>query len=135
MGHLAFILVSLALLGGFVALIDYEARRGIRVFAAQRDRLDRSVERAEFILRHVDFGAFARDEARRIIERVSHDAAHLSLQAVRAAERLLTRLVRHLRSRRADDAAPRENVRDFVKTLSDFKGQMKASHPEPIDIQ
>ena len=135
MGHLVFILASLALLWGFVALMGYEARRGIRVFAGQRDRLDRNVERAEFILRHVDFGAFAREEMRRIAERVSHDAAHLSLQAVRAAERLLTRLVRHLRSRRADDVAPRENARAFVKTLSDFKGQLKASHPEPVDIQ
>lgn len=135
MGNLIFILVSLALLGGFVALLGYEARRGVRVFAAQRDRLDHSVERAEFILRHVDFGAFAREEMRRIAERISHDAAHLSLQAVRAAERLLTRLVRHLRSRRAEDAAPRENARAFVKTLSDFKGQLKVPHPEPIDIQ
>jgi hypothetical protein len=135
MMNLVFILVALALLAGFFALIEYEVRRGVRLFAEKRARLDRNVERVEFVLQHVDLSAFTRDEVRRIVGRVSHDIAHLSLQVVRAAERLLTRLVRHLRSRHTIDTAPRESTRAFVKTLSDFKDRLKKTHPEVGDIQ
>ena len=127
MAPLIFILITFVLLAGFFALTSYEVRRGVRVFAEQRARLDHNVERIEFVLQHVDLGSFIRDEIRRLIARVSHDIAHLSLQAVRATERLLTRAVRYLRSRHTvNDTAPRENVREFVKTLSDFKGQLKS---------
>ncbi len=135
MVYLIFIIITLALFGGFLALTNYEARRGIRFFAEQRALLDQHVERIEFVLHHIDVEAFLRDEVRRLVGLLSHAVAHLSLQAVRAAERLLTRLVRYLRSRHADDTAPRENVREFVKTLSDFKGSLKATHPEVDDIQ
>ncbi|MFA5998260.1 MAG: hypothetical protein WC814_02640 [Candidatus Paceibacterota bacterium] len=135
MGNLIFLLITLALLGGFVALTEYEARRGARVFARERAHLDRNVERIEFVLRHIDLAAFLRDEVRRLAGRVGHDIAHLSLQTVRNAERLLTRLVRHLRSRHEVESAPRESTRAFVKTLSDFKGRLKATHPEISDIQ
>src|SRR3989338_74264 len=101
----------------------------------RRERLDQAVEHFALVLAQVDFNAFLRDEMRRIAGRVSHDIAHLSLQAVRTAERLLTRLVRYLRSRHAVDTPPGENVREFVKTLSDFKGKLKATHPEVTDIQ
>lgn len=135
MGYLIFILITLALLGGFFVLTNYEVRRGVRVYAAQRDRLDKTVERIEFVLQHVDLGSFLRDEMRRLVARLSHDIAHLSLQAVRATERLLTRLVMHLRSKHSVDTAPRGNVREFVKTLSDFKGGLKATHPEVGEIK
>ncbi|MCR4275989.1 MAG: hypothetical protein NUV90_01255 [Candidatus Parcubacteria bacterium] len=135
MGYLVFILIMFALLGGFFVLTNYEARRGVRVFAAHRVRLDHSIERVEFILQHVDFGSFLRTEVRHLIARASHDIAHLSLQAVRATERLLTRLVMHLRSKHAVDTAPLGNVREFVKTLSDFKGGLKATHPEVREIK
>lgn len=135
MAHLVFILIALALLVGFFALTEYETRRGMRLFARERARLDRNVEHAELILQHVDLAAFLRDEVRRFAGRLGHDIAHLSLQAVRATERILTRLVRHLRSRHAVDVAPRTNAREFVKTLSDFKGKLKATHPEVGDIQ
>lgn len=134
MAPLIFILVTLALLVAFLALTEHEARRNIRLFSERRARLDRSVERVEFVLSHVDLGAFLRDEIRRVVARVGHDIAHLSLQSVRAAERLLTRLVRHLRSRHEVEAAPRESARAFVKTLSDFKSRLKATHPEISDI-
>lgn len=130
MAPLIFILITFALLIGFFTLTLYETRNGVRFFASERARLDRNVERTEFILEHVDLGAFARDEVHRLAARVSHDVAHLSLQMVRVAERLLTRLVMYLRTRRAVDTAPRENVREFVKTLSDFKGSLNAVHPE-----
>ncbi|MFA6519849.1 MAG: BREX system ATP-binding domain-containing protein [Candidatus Paceibacterota bacterium] len=135
MGYLVFIFVTLALLAGFFVLTSYEARRGVRVYAAQRARLDKTVERVEFILQNVDLGAFLRTEVRHLVARLSHDIAHLSLQAVRATERLLTRLVMHLRSKHSVDTAPRGNVREFVKTLSDFKGGLKATHPEVGEIK
>jgi len=133
---LIFILVTLGLLVGFFILTETEARRGTRFLASKRAHLDKSVEHIEFILEHVNLSVFLRDEVRRLAARVSHDIAHLSLQAVRATERLLTRLVMHLRSHRAVvDTAPRENVREFVKTLSDFKSGLKATHPEVREIE
>jgi len=135
MVYLLFILATIALLGGFFALTQYEARRGARLFAEKRALLDRNIERVAFIIEHVDLGAYLRDEVRHLVGRISHDIAHLSLLAVRAVERLLTRLVRYLRSRHAVRTLPRENVREFVKTLSDFKGTLKATHPEVSDIQ
>ena len=135
MAYLLFILITLGLFGGFFVLIQYEARRGARLFEEKRIRLDRNIERIAFVIEHVDLGAYLRDEVRHLVGRVSHDIAHLTLQAVRAVERLLTRLVRYLRSRHAVHTLPRENAREFVKTLSDFKGTLKATHPEVSDIQ
>ena len=135
MAPLIFILVTFGLFVGFFALTKYETSHGVRFFADERATLDKSVAHIEFILEHVDLAAFAREEVRRLTARVSHDVAHLSLQAVRATERLLTRLVMHLRTRRAADIAPRENVREFVKTLADFKGTLKAVHPEVKEIK
>jgi len=86
----------------------------------------------EFILENVDLGAFLRDEVRNAANRIGHAIANLSLQAVRATERLLTRVVRYLRVRHEVSAAPRESTREFVKTLSDFKENLKA--PEVPDI-
>ncbi len=135
MANLVLILVTLALLCGFIALTWYEDRRSTRVFAAQRARLDARVSRLEFIIEHVDLSAFLRDEVRRIAARVGHDIAHLSLQAVRFTERLLTRLVRHLRVHEEIDLTPRESARPFVKTLSEFKDRLKAAQPEAQEIQ
>ena len=135
MAYLFFILVTLALLGGFFALTWYEAERGVRLLAPLRARLDRKVEHIEFVLTHVDLAAFLRDEVRRLAHRIGHDIVHLSLQAVRAVERLLTRLIRYFHTRHAVDVAPRETSRPFVKTLADFKGRLKATHPKISDIQ
>ena len=135
MAPLIFILVAVALLGGFFVLTDFEKRRGQRLFAAKRDRFDKDVAHVEFILQRVDLAAFLRSEIRLFVSRIGHDIAHLSLMAVRAAERLLTRLVRHLRSQHVVDTTSRESARPFVKTLSDFKDRLKASRPEVPDIQ
>lgn len=135
MAHLVFIVITLALFSGFFVLTDYEARRGVRFFAVRRERLDQNVERVGFVLHHVDFSAFLREEIRHLVMWVSHAVAHLSLQVVRTVERFLTRLVRYLRSKHAVDTTPRENVREFVKTLSDFKDQLKSTHPEvPAEV-
>jgi len=127
MVSLIFMFVALGLLAGFFALTHYEARRGVRVFARARTDLDQKVARAEFILSHVDFAAFARDEMRRAGTLIGHTTVHISLQTVRAAERILTRLVRHFHAQKEVDAAPRETARPFVKTLADFKGRLNAT--------
>ncbi len=129
MASLVFVLIAIALLIGFVALTQYETRRGERFFAGKRMWLDTNVERVAFIIEHVDLGAFVRDEISHAMHRVGHTIAHLSLQGVRAAERLLTRLVRHLRTQHEDEVAPRETAREFVKTLSEFKDGLNATHP------
>ena len=134
MAYLIFILVTLALLVGFFILSDYETRHGSRFFALERAHLDGKVEQVEFILTNVDLAAFLREEVRSIAKHAVHKVVHFSLQAVRAVERVLTRLTRHLRSQRAVDITPRENAREFVKTLSDFKDQLKETSPEIPDI-
>ena len=100
------------------------------MFAEKRAHLDAQVERLEFILTHVDFKAFLREEAHRITQSVTHDIARISLNVVRSVERSLTRLVRRIRMERNVDAGVRENAREFVKTLSDFKDQLKETAPE-----
>ncbi len=130
MANLVSLSLAIALLVGFVALTRYEAKRGMRLCAAKRAALDENIERIAFIVEHVDLAAFARDEARHAMNRFGHAVAHLFLQAVRSTERLLTRLVRHLRTRHEDEAAPRETAREFVKTLSEFKDGLNATHPD-----
>lgn len=132
MAYLAFVLGTLTLLSGFYALTCYETRRGARVFAAGRARFDKQVARIEFIVEHVDLGAFVQDEMHRAATRLGHDVAHLSLQVVRIAERLLTRIVRRLRAAHTVDLTPRESARPFVKSLSDFKDRLKETRPEEI---
>ena len=133
MGYLVAIVVSLILFAGFLALTRYETRRGSRLFASDRVRFDARVERAEFVLAHVDFASLIRTETERLINRAGHDLTHGVLQAVRAAERLLTRAVRHLRARRESASLPpRETSREYVKKLSDFKGHLEATRPEDI---
>lgn len=129
--ELLFIGTALALLVGFVVLIQYETRRGgVRVFAATRSQFDTTICRWTFVLEHVDFIAFARDEIGALMIYIGHALARISLQAVRSVERLLTRAVRHFRMQHPDTTGPRENAREFVKTLSDFKDNLNATHPK-----
>lgn len=132
---LLLIIVSLVAFGGFFALTWYETTHGVRVLARERAELDRQIGRIIFIWENVDLAAFAREEIEHFMRRVGHDVVHLSLQAVRAVERLLTRLVRHFRVRQAVEEGPRETAREFVKTLSDFKEGLSAVHPEIADVE
>lgn len=134
MGNFVFILFALGLPAGFLMLSDYETRRGLRFFAPVRTRFDKRVDQIEFILTHVDFKSFLRAETLRIGGLIVHDVVHISLQVVRMLERLLTRLVRHFRIRHSVDVSPRESARDFVKTLSSFKENLKSTHPDISDI-
>ena len=131
MMYLIAMVLALALLGGFVVLVEYESRRNVRLFARARTRLDERMTRLEFIYANVDLAAYLRDEARRSASRTGHVIAENSLYAVRAAERSLTRVVRRFHASQGADAAPHADAREFVKTLSAFKDQLKAVHPEP----
>lgn len=130
MSYLIFILITIALFAGFLALSIYEVQSGSKMFANGRARLDERVEHIEFVLTHVDFGSFFKEE----MHRLAHYIAHISLQAVRFIERLLTNLVRYLRTKHAVDVVPRENAREFVRTLSDFKGHLEETRPKVPDI-
>ena len=130
MESLAFVLIALALLIGFVALVEYEVRHDVRVAPRLRTRLDEQVLRAEFLITHVDLAAFIKSEFEAGMHRLGHDTVHLTLRLVRAAERLLTRVVRRLRLRVVEEEAPRETTREFVRTLSEFKDTLDATHPE-----
>ena len=133
MGHLLFILVTLLLLVGFFLLTWYEERQGSRLlFASARAGLDERVARVMYILTHVDLPAFIRDEIRRTISRLGHLAAILSLSFVRAVERLLTRLVRYMRTKHPVDTEPAADTRPFLKTLSAFKGRLKSKKRSDI---
>ena len=133
--YLVVMVISVALLGGFLVLTSYETARGMRFYGAFRERLDHTATHLGFIWNTVNLAAFVRDEIRHLAERIGHDAVHLSLVVVRAIERTLTRLVRYMRTRQAATVVPRENARAFVKTLTDFKDTLNATHPEISDIK
>ena len=134
MTYLLVILVSTALLIGFYGLTVFETSRGVRIARDARTWLDRKMSHVEFVFSHVDLAGFLREEFALLFTRVSHAVAQLSLQGVRFAERMLTRLVRHLRARQAASAAPRTDAREFVRTLSDFKDQLKSTRPEMVEF-
>ncbi len=133
--NLIFIVFSIALLCGFLALTCYETGRGARFFMNYRARFDYFTGRINFIIEHVNFSEFIRDEMVHFFSRMAHGIAHFFLVIVRGAERLLTRLIRKIRSSPEIDIAPRETAREFVKTLSDFKDNLKAVHPEISDVK
>lgn len=125
--------LAIFLSAGFLVLTAYEKKRGgARFLESYRGRLDREVGRLVFIAEHVDFAAFFRDMVRMGSERVAHDLATWTLVAVRSVERLLTRVVKHLRGRRSlmqavtPTTAPSSS---FVGTLSDFKTTLRNSRP------
>lgn len=135
MAYLISILTAIGFLVGFFALSDYETRRGMRFFMPLRVRLDQDVEHITFILTHADFETFVINEVRHMTSRIGHTLVHFSLQTVRAAERLLTHLIQHLRRKHSVDTVPRESIREYVKTLSNLKDHLKTTRPEVPDIQ
>lgn len=93
------IIVSGLLFGGFLMLMLAEARTGRRVLAPLRSKLDTEVDHLAGIVRRAEFGALFFHGIRAGIEYVVRTAVHGILAAVRAAERLLTRTARELRTR------------------------------------
>jgi hypothetical protein len=135
MAYLILILAAIVLLLGFVFALQYEASHGVRFFAPRRAALDEAVLRVRFVVTHVDLAAFLAEETRRIAAIAGHAIVTTTLQAVRATERFLTRMVRHLRARTEGVDTPTESSREFVKTLSDFKETLKTSYPGAPEIE
>lgn len=111
--HLILIAAPLVLLALFLAVTAYEGRRGRRLaLSGPRYLFDKKMERAAFIVQHVDWGAFLNDLTKSGAERLLHDLAHSTLIAVRAVERELTSLVRTLRARREPTALPAPDAQE-----------------------
>ncbi len=128
MAYAVFVGVSIVLFIGFLALTRYEARRGTRFFAGSRAFLDTEAARVSFAFSHVDVPAFIRESLRTLVARIVHDIAHGSLIAVRFLERLLTRVVRALRTRHGAvlmEEQKKQGPTAFVATMADFKQGLK----------
>ncbi|MFZ1987903.1 MAG: hypothetical protein WAV21_02630 [Minisyncoccia bacterium] len=126
MTNLIFIAVSITVFASFLLLTWYEQKRGMRFFSEKRALLDTEVSRLVFVYTHVDFGSLVRTTFRSVVERVAHDIAHVSLTAIRALERVLTRAVRALRARRAAGAAKdTPSPSAFASSMSHFKRQLR----------
>ena len=134
MGSLIFVLITIALLAAFLALTQWEQARGRRLLSSTREQLDLEVERAVFVARHVDWGAYASEQMRAFSLWLGHEVAHLSLRFVRFIERILAKTVRQLRHQAASsESAAAEPTRPFIEALSDFKEELKDSRPDNID--
>lgn len=123
----AFILVlsSIVLFVGFLFLTRAEERRGVRYFPSTRDALDARVSTMSVQALNTDIGETTASFLRRVGHRILHDVAHISLLAVRWVERTLTRAVRSLRAKRAQQAPSA-----FVATMTDFKRDLRSGSGE-----
>lgn len=131
MVYAAFILVCVALLSGFLALTHFETVRGTRFFAPMRAKMDERTEKAVFVVRHVDWGAFANHLMKTGAARVAHDVAHGILVVVRVAERILTRVVKYLRTRRQEAATvPLERRRFSMKGMLEQMRSAVSAEPQ-----
>ena len=126
MPYLITILIIALLFFGFLLMTMYEQSRGQRLLASLRYRLDRKVERALFVVEHVDWGAFTAHLTRTAFTTLAHDIAHGSLVAVRATERTLTRAVRSLRSSR-DNAGQLPTGPTFTESLPESPDEASGS--------
>ncbi|MDB4992307.1 MAG: hypothetical protein JWL75_552 [Parcubacteria group bacterium] len=135
--YLIAIFIPLGILVGFLLLITVEGRRGARIILpGRRYQFDLKAARALFILKHVDWGAFAHDLTRTGIERMAHDIAHSTLMAVRALERQLTQVVRTLRARREHPLFPisaADRPSRIQTTISYVKKTVRRSRKQPTE--
>ncbi len=125
MTELILVLASLVLLAAFLILTRIEEKRGTRLFARARARLD---ARTEHAVHAIESGQASDAVARGVklgAERIAHDVAHGSLIAVRFVERTLTQAVRSLRARRAENAAPGASASPFASTMKDFSQELR----------
>jgi len=128
--YLTLVIISVALCALFLFLTAHEARTGTRLLRQKREQLDVHASRVFFIIAHVDLAAFMRDLVREVGKRLAHDTAHLSLVFVRATERLLTRLVRALRTHKAESATTSTSASPFVRSMSDLKQKLRSDTDE-----
>lgn len=134
MGYLIALFLCIGLFGAYFAFVGYEARTGKRVFRPVRERMDKKVSRAVFIIRHVDWSAFLGESVRTGTQKAVHAIAEGSLNLVRTIERLLTRLVRALRERRSPTTARPLSVVESLKAMRDRFMHVKTSKvAEPVE--
>ncbi len=135
MAYLIAILVSFLLLGAFLALTRYETTHGVRFFGSARSRFDSEVEKAAFIVRHVDWSAALAHLVRTATARIVHDVAHTTLIVVRIIERLLTRVVKYLRTSRQQAAAVSDRKKfDMRASLAQLRQNFKKAREESEEV-
>lgn len=126
MAYIIAILLSLTLLGAFLALTHYETTHGVRFFGTIRGRFDKKVARAAFIINHVDWPALISHMTKTVLARIAHDIAHTTLIIVRILERVLTRVVKSLRTRRESVDVVRDHKRfDLRASLAQFRSTLE----------
>lgn len=133
MPYLISILIAGLLFFGFLLLTYYEARRGTRLFAGSRYKLDKKVGRMVFLLEHVDWGAFTAHVTKTSLNTLAHDIAHGTLIAVRTVERFLTRAVYSLRRRRDDATLPPGPSR-IESRVTNIRDNFRAKNVHANDI-
>lgn len=131
MPYLISILIATLVFFGFLLLTYYESRRGVRFFATARYRLDKRAARAQFLFEHVDWGAFTAHLTKTSLNTVAHDIAHVTLIAVRAVERFLTRAVSALRRNRERDALPSAGASRLQSGMAYLKQNLRPRGPRP----
>ncbi len=127
MTYLTAVLGTLLLLLGFLVLSLVETMSGVRILGGLRRGLDKRVARMNFIATHIDWGGFFAYVTRSNAERVAHDIVHAVLLFVRAVERTLTRAIRSLRERVAENAPAGEPVEgsQLVATIVRFRKSLR----------
>lgn len=109
---LSLIAIAIAALvfGGFLLLTAFETKRGERVLAPLRARLDVYASGAARLVRKADLHALPYTKLRTAFMHVVHEVAHGVLVGVRALERALTRTVRTLRHTKDGTTPPADSV-------------------------
>jgi len=131
MTYFIVVIVSFALLLGFLTLSWLETKSGFRIFGGMRRRFDRKVGRAAFIATHIDWESFVAHVVRSNAERLAHDVVHTVLLLVRATERTLTKLIRNLRERVANHEPQGEPVEgsQLIATIVRFRKNLRKDRP------
>lgn len=122
---LILVLSSIVLFVGFLFLTRFEERRGMRYVPNTREALDAQVNTVSTQVLNTNLSEATAAFLRRLGHRLLHDVAHISLLAVRWVERTLTRAVRSLRAKRAEQAPSA-----FVATMTDFKRDLRSGSGE-----
>ncbi len=120
--------ITLALVLLFVVILIIERSREQKFFPKTRARLDARVERALYILEHIDWGAFFGHVLKLSLEKIAHDIVHGVLLLVRTIERGLTRAIRVLRERlayRSDSPEARDGF-ELTKTIQRFRKNLRS---------
>jgi len=135
MAYLFAILVSFLLLGGFLALTRYETAHGVRFLGGARSRFDAQVEKAAFVVRHVDWSAVLAHLVRTATARIVHDLAHATLIVVRIVERVLTRVVKYLRTRRQQAAVVSDRKKfDMRASFAQLRQSLRKATEESREV-